>query len=120
VAEPEVVLRAFAQIEEYLAGSRTSFDLPLSLEGTSFMRRVWDELRGIPYGQTRSYRDIAAALGQPGAARAVGMACNRNPVALIIPCHRVVGANGSLVGFAGGLDMKRFLLDLEMRGLPDP
>jgi methylated-DNA-[protein]-cysteine S-methyltransferase len=111
--EPELIRRAFAQIGEYLAGRRKSFDLPLHAEGTPFMRRVWDALRRIPYGETRSYKDIAAAIGQPGAARAVGMANNRNPIALIIPCHRVIGADGTLVGFGGGLELKRRLLDLE-------
>ena len=111
--EPDVIRRTFAQLEEYLAGRRKSFDVPLHAEGTPFMRRVWDALRNIPYGETRSYKDIAVAIGQPGAMRAVGMANNRNPIALIIPCHRVIGADGSLVGFGGGLDMKRRLLELE-------
>ncbi|MDR2696323.1 MAG: methylated-DNA--[protein]-cysteine S-methyltransferase [Deltaproteobacteria bacterium] len=111
--EPELIRRAFAQIEEYLAGRRTSFDLPLHAEGTPFMRRVWGALCGIPYGETRSYKEIAAAIGQPGAMRAVGMANHRNPIALIIPCHRVIGADGALVGFGGGLDLKRRLLNLE-------
>jgi len=114
--EPEVIRQAFAQVAEYLAGRRKSFDLPLHAEGTPFMRRVWDELRRIPYGETRSYKDIAAAIGRPGAMRAVGMANNRNPIALIIPCHRVIGADGSLVGFGGGLDLKRRLLELEAGG----
>ena len=114
--EPELIRRAFAQIEEYLAGRRRSFDLPLYAEGTPFMRRVWDELCGIPYGETRSYKAVAAAIGRPGAMRAVGMANNRNPIALIIPCHRVIGADGSLVGFGGGLELKRRLLDMEADG----
>jgi methylated-DNA-[protein]-cysteine S-methyltransferase len=112
-SEPELIKRAFAQIEEYLAGRRKRFDLPLRVEGTPFMRRVWDELCRIPYGETRSYKAVATAIGQPGAMRAVGMANNRNPIALIIPCHRVIGADGSLTGFGGGLDVKRYLLDLE-------
>ena len=111
--EPDLIRRVFAQIEEYLAGRRKHFDVPLYAEGTPFMRRVWDALCRIPYGETRSYKDIAAAIGQPAAMRAVGMANNRNPIALIIPCHRVIGADGKLVGFGGGLDMKRYLLDLE-------
>ena len=111
--EPEVIRRAFDQIEEYLAGRRKNFDVPLHVEGTPFMRRVWDELCKIPYGETRSYKDIAVAIGRPSAIRAVGMANSRNPIALIIPCHRVIGADGKLVGFGGGLDMKRRLLDLE-------
>jgi methylated-DNA-[protein]-cysteine S-methyltransferase len=111
--EPELIRRTVAQIEDYLAGRRKSFDVPLHAEGTPFMRRVWDALGRIPYGETRSYKDIAAALGQPGAMRAVGMANNRNPIALIIPCPRVIGADGTLVGFGGGLELKRRLLDLE-------
>jgi methylated-DNA-[protein]-cysteine S-methyltransferase len=114
--EPDVIQRAFAQIGEYLAGKRKSFELPLHVEGTPFMRRVWDELCRIPYGETRSYKNIAAAIGRPGAMRAVGMANNRNPIALIIPCHRVIGADGRLVGFGGGLDVKRRLLELEAGG----
>jgi methylated-DNA-[protein]-cysteine S-methyltransferase len=116
VSEPEVIRRAFAQIEEYLAGRRKNFHIPLHVEGTPFMRRVWDELCKIPYGATRSYKDIAVAIGRPGAMRAVGMANNRNPIALIIPCHRVIGADGRLVGFGGGLDVKRRLLELEAGG----
>jgi len=111
--EPEVIRRTFAQIEEYLARKCKSFDVPLHAEGTPFMRRVWDELCRIPYGETRSYKDIAVAIGQPGAMRAVGMANHRNPIALIIPCHRVIGADGTLVGFGSGLDLKRRLLELE-------
>ena len=118
--EPELIQRAFAQIEEYLAGRRTSFDLPLHAEGTPFMRRVWEELCRIPYGQTRSYKEIAAAIGRPGAMRAVGMANSRNPIALIIPCHRVIGADGSLTGFASGVDLKRCLLALEAGGAHIP
>jgi len=111
--EPEAIRRAFVQIEEYLAGRRKNFDVPLHAEGTPFMRQVWSELCRIPYGETRSYKDIAAAVGRPRAMRAVGMANNRNPIALFIPCHRVIGADGKLVGFGGGLDLKRRLLDLE-------
>ena len=118
--EPELIQRVFAQIEDYLAGRRKHFDVPFLLEGTPFMRRVWEALRAIPYGETRSYKNIAAAIGQPGAMRAVGMANNRNPIALIIPCHRVIGADGSLVGFGGGLDIKRRLLELEAGGAHFP
>ena len=113
LSEPEVIRRAFDQIEEYLIGKRKIFNVPLHAEGTPFMRRVWAELCKIPYGETRSYKNIAAAIGQPGAMRAVGMANNRNPIALFIPCHRVIGADGKLVGFGGGLELKRRLLDLE-------
>lgn len=101
------------QLEEYFAGKRKAFDLPLNPEGTEFQRRVWEQLRKIPFGETRSYGFIAEALGNPKACRAVGMANNKNPIAVIIPCHRVVGANGALTGYAGGLDKKEFLLNLE-------
>ena len=104
---------AARQLREYLDGSRRDFDLPLSLHGTPFQIAVWAALRQIPYGEVRSYGDIARAIGKPGAARAVGMANHRNPIAIIIPCHRVIGADGSLTGYGGGLDRKRFLLTLE-------
>lgn len=101
------------QLREYFAGTRQSFDLPLAPAGTPFQRAVWDALCAIPYGETRTYAQIAAAVGNPKAYRAVGMANNRNPIAILIPCHRVVGASGSLTGYAGGLDAKRALLALE-------
>lgn len=101
------------QVQEYFSGLRIGFDLPLDPRGTSFQQLVWQELMRIPYGETRTYGQIAAAIGKPGAARAVGMACNRNPIWLIIPCHRVVGRNGALTGYEGGLDMKQKLLELE-------
>lgn len=104
---------AAAQISEYFAGARRAFDLPLSLRGSEFQRRVWDALREIPYGETRCYQELAASVGNPGAARAVGMANNRNPALILIPCHRVVGKSGRLVGYAGGIDRKQYLLDLE-------
>jgi methylated-DNA-[protein]-cysteine S-methyltransferase len=102
-----------SQLAEYFDGTRTEFDVPLSLRGPDFERRVWHELCRIPYGQTRSYGEIAAAVGDPSAARAVGTANARNPIAIIVPCHRVIGADGSLTGFGGGLERKRTLLDLE-------
>lgn len=102
-----------SQLMEYFAGERRAFDLPLAPEGTDFRRRVWQALLEIPYGETRSYGEIAAAIGQPGAARAVGMANNRNPISIVIPCHRVVGADGALVGYGGGLEKKHLLLELE-------
>jgi methylated-DNA-[protein]-cysteine S-methyltransferase len=105
--------RAVRELNEYFAGARRDFDLPLAPQGTPFQRCVWDALRTIPYGETRSYGEIAAQVGKPGAARAVGGANNRNPLALFIPCHRVIGADGSLTGFASGLDHKHFLLELE-------
>lgn len=102
-----------AQLLEYFAGQRKVFDLPLALSGTDFQTRVWNALRDIPYGETRSYQQIAAAVGNPKATRAVGMANNRNPLPILLPCHRVVGKNGSLTGYAGGLERKECLLKLE-------
>ncbi len=110
---PPVLEEAVCQLKEYFAGTRQTFELPLNPGGTGFMKMVWKELQKIPYGETVSYKDIAAALNSPGAARAVGMANNRNPLPILIPCHRVVGKNGALTGYRGGLDMKRALLDLE-------
>ena len=101
------------QMLEYFSGARAEFDVPLAPRGTPFQKLVWQELCRIPYGQTRTYGEIAAAIGRPGAARAVGMACNRNPIWLLIPCHRVVGKSGDLTGYAGGLEMKQRLLELE-------
>lgn len=104
---------AAQQFGEYWAGERTGFDLPLAPAGTDFQLRVWNALRSIPYGETRTYGWIAEALGQPTAVRAVGLANSRNPLSIIVPCHRVVGASGALTGYAGGVDRKRFLLDHE-------
>lgn len=104
---------AFVQIDSYLKGDLKKFDLPIELKGTAFQKKVWKELLKIPYGETASYGEIAKRAGVPLGARAVGLACNRNPVVLVVPCHRVVGKNGSLVGFGGGLDVKKTLLDLE-------
>ena len=101
------------QLHEYFAGERKVFDLPIKPEATPFQASVLEELQRIPYGEVRSYADIADAVGNPKAARAVGNANGNNPIAIIIPCHRVVGSNGSLTGFGGGLDSKRYLLDLE-------
>jgi methylated-DNA-[protein]-cysteine S-methyltransferase len=101
------------QLSEYFEGKRTSFDIPLDVEGTAFQKAVWSELLRIPYGETRSYGDIAEAIGKPGAARAVGMANHDNPIAVVIPCHRVVGKDGSLTGYAGGLHLKAQLLSIE-------
>ncbi|MGY1804251.1 methylated-DNA--[protein]-cysteine S-methyltransferase [Blastococcus sp. SYSU D00922] len=103
------------QLDEYFAGTRTSFDLPLRASGNAFQLAVWRLLAEIPYGETRSYGDIARRLGDRTLAQAVGTACGRNPLPLVVPCHRVVGADGALVGFGGGLECKRFLLDLEQR-----
>ncbi|MEG0035624.1 MAG: methylated-DNA--[protein]-cysteine S-methyltransferase [Oscillospiraceae bacterium] len=104
---------AKTQLCEYFDGKRHEFDLPLELRGTDFQKRVWAALCDIPYGETRSYKDIAKAVSNPKGYRAVGMANNKNPVVIVVPCHRVIGADGSLVGYGGGLDMKRLLLKLE-------
>jgi methylated-DNA-[protein]-cysteine S-methyltransferase len=106
---------AAIQLEQYFAGERTDFDLELDPVGTPFERRVWDELRTIPYGETASYAEIARRIGRPSACRAVGRANGRNPIAVVVPCHRVIGSDGSLTGYAGGVEMKRALLDLELR-----
>ena len=102
-----------AQLAAYFALDLKEFDLPLEPVGTPFQLSVWEQLRAIPYGATRSYGDLAQALGKPGASRAVGLANGQNPISIIVPCHRVIGADGSLTGFGGGLARKRFLLDLE-------
>lgn len=104
------------QLAEYFAGERTTFDVPLHLGGTPFQERVWGALRDVPYGVTWSYGELAAYIGSPGASRAVGLANGRNPIAVIVPCHRVVGADGRLTGYGGGLERKRTLLDLERGG----
>jgi methylated-DNA-[protein]-cysteine S-methyltransferase len=104
------------QLARYFAGQLTEFELPLAPAGTRFQRAVWDALRQIPYGETWSYGQLASKIGNPAAVRAVGLANGRNPIALVVPCHRVIGADGSLTGYGGGLDRKRFLLDLESRG----
>ena len=98
------------QLDAYFAGTLTDFDVPVRLEGTEFQRRVWQELREIPYGATWSYGQLAARIGRPGASRAVGLANGRNPVAIIVPCHRVIGADGGLTGYGGGVERKRWLL----------
>ena len=103
------------QLTEYLDGTRQTFDLPLDLRGTPFQRQVWDLLLAIPYGETVTYRDLAYRLGQPGGAQAVGGAVARNPVSIIVPCHRVLGSDGSLTGYAWGVHVKRWLLDHERR-----
>ena len=114
-----VFAEAARQLDAYFAGERTAFDLDLSLAGTPFQQRVWQALREIPYGETVSYGELAVSLGQPGASRAVGLANGKNPVGIIVPCHRVIGANGSMTGYGGGLDRKRWLLSFE-RGSHQP
>lgn len=111
--ETTLINKAAGQIREYLAGKRRIFDLPLKAEGTEFQRKVWQALLSIPYGETSSYQQIAEQIGKAKACRAVGMANNRNPIAIIIPCHRVVGKNGKLVGYGGGLAIKARLLEIE-------
>lgn len=106
------------QLGEYFAGRRRRFELPLAPEGSPFQQRVWAVLQSIPYGETRSYGELARALGRPGASRAVGAANGANPIPIVIPCHRVIGADGSLTGFGGGLEAKKLLLDLEARHRP--
>jgi len=106
---------ALRQFRLYFAGELRTFDLPLEILGTDFQKRVWNELRNIPYGETRSYRQLAEQIGAPRAVRAVGAANGRNPIPIIVPCHRVIGSSGKLVGFGGGLAWKRMLLDLEQQ-----
>ena len=112
-AASELLARTRQELAEYFAATRTTFDIPLDPPGTAFQRRVWDALRAIPYGTTLSYGELARRLGDPRATRAVGAANGRNPIPIIVPCHRVVGANGALTGFGGGLDRKRWLLEHE-------
>lgn len=105
--------QAVRELDEYFRGKRREFDIPVGPKGTAFQQRVWEQLRRIPYGETRTYGQIAAMAGSPKGARAAGMACNRNPILIVIPCHRVIGADGSLTGFGAGLPMKKMLLALE-------
>jgi O-6-methylguanine DNA methyltransferase len=115
VPDADALAAATTQLSEYLDGTRQAFDLPLDLVSTPFQRQVWDALLAIPYGDTVTYRDLACSLGQPGGAQAVGGAVARNPVSIIVPCHRVLGSNGSLTGYAWGIHVKRWLLDHERR-----
>jgi methylated-DNA-[protein]-cysteine S-methyltransferase len=112
-AAEEPFAEARRQLDEYFAGERVAFDLPLAAKGSEFERRVWNALEEIPYGETQSYGEVAERVGAPGAARAVGLANGRNPISIVVPCHRVIGANGTLTGYGGGLERKRFLLELE-------
>ncbi|MFB7914269.1 methylated-DNA--[protein]-cysteine S-methyltransferase [Streptomyces sp. NPDC056061] len=111
--DPGPFTEAVRQLDAYFAGELRVFDLPLHLDGTPFQRAVWEQLRRIPYGETRSYGELAEFLGKPGASRAVGLANGKNPVGIIVPCHRVIGASGSLTGYGGGLDRKQRLLAFE-------
>lgn len=113
---PHLILQlAHQQLQEYFSGTRQHFDVPLSMKGTEFQRAAWHALQMISYGKTASYKQIAEQIGNPKAMRAVGMANNRNPIAIIVPCHRVIGANGKLIGYAGGLHIKQWLLDHEKK-----
>ena len=120
LVEPGELFRAVeSQLRDYFAGRRREFDFPLAPRGDAFSQSVWALLRGIPYGETRSYGQLAQALGRRGAAQSVGAANGANPISIIVPCHRVIGADGSLTGYAGGLDRKRFLLELERPAAED-
>ena len=113
INETSIIKLTISQIKEYLMGLRTSFDIPINPIGTKFQLSVWEQLRNIPYGETQSYKQVAQGIGNIKACRAVGLANNRNPVAILIPCHRVIGSNGKLVGYSGGLNIKKSLLNLE-------
>lgn len=113
VRETELIKLAYEQIMDYFNGKSKRFNLPLYVEGTEFQKNVWKALMTIPYGETRSYKEIGELVGRPKAARAVGMANNKNPISIIIPCHRVIGSNGKLVGYGGGIKVKEELLNLE-------
>lgn len=117
VLETPLIKEAHKQFEEYINGKRKFFDLPICPSGTEFQQKVWNALKDIPYGETRSYKDVALAIGNEKACRAVGMANNRNPISIIIPCHRVIGKNGKLVGYGGGLPIKEYLLKLEKENI---
>jgi methylated-DNA-[protein]-cysteine S-methyltransferase len=112
-ADHPLLVEAEAQLNEYFAGRRKAFDLPLAFEGTTFQKQVWTALLAIPFGETRSYSEIARAIDRPSSSRAVGAANGRNPISIVAPCHRVIGSNGALTGFAGGLEVKARLLALE-------
>jgi methylated-DNA-[protein]-cysteine S-methyltransferase len=115
IESDQVLAAAASQLHAYFGGELTSFELPLTLQGTPFQQAVWAGLQGIPYGETISYGELARRIGQPSASRAVGLANGRNPVSIVVPCHRVIGADGSLTGYGGGMERKRFLLGLEQR-----
>lgn len=110
-----ILCAAERQLKDYFAGTRKAFDLPLDFAGTDFQKRVWAELLNIPFGQTRTYGEIALAIGKPTASRAVGAANGKNPISIVAPCHRVIGKNGALTGFAGGLEAKEILLEIEAK-----
>jgi methylated-DNA-[protein]-cysteine S-methyltransferase len=118
--DPAAFASVVRQLDEYFAGARTAFDLPLAPRGTPFQRRVWEELARIPFGATVTYGELAARVGHPGAARAVGAAVARNPISIVVPCHRVVGADGTLTGYAGGVARKAYLLAHEVASAAAP
>lgn len=113
ISHSDLLYEAYHQLNEYFLGKRKKFALPINSAGTTFQQQVWKELQGIPYGETRSYEHIAVSIGRPKAARAIGQANNRNPVLILIPCHRVIHKNGDITGFACGMEAKKYLLDLE-------
>lgn len=113
IKETKLILKTISEIKEYLEGKRKEFDIPIKLQGTKFQKKVWNELLKIPYGETCSYKDIAIRINKEKGVRAVGMANHNNPIAIIVPCHRVIGKNGKLVGYAGGIDIKSKLLEIE-------
>ncbi|MDR0632183.1 MAG: methylated-DNA--[protein]-cysteine S-methyltransferase [Holosporaceae bacterium] len=112
-AETEIIKKAFVQLHEYLNGSRTRFDLKLEYVGSDFQMLVWNQLKKIPYGKTKTYKEIARNVNNPKSSLAVGGACGRNPISIFIPCHRVIGSNGNLTGYGGGLHIKKHLLEME-------
>lgn len=113
IEETKLTQETYQQLEDYFAGKRTQFTIPIQLKGTSFQCKVWNALRTIPYGETRSYQDIAIQIENPKSCRAVGMAIHNNPIPIVIPCHRVIGKNKKLVGYSGGIEIKEKLLELE-------
>ena len=119
IKETLLIKKTYNELDEYFKGVRTTFDIPLELHGTPFQIKVWEALKTVPYGKTASYKDIAKIIGNEKACRAVGMANNKNPIIIIIPCHRIIGSNGSLTGYAGGLDIKHQLLKLEKSNKTD-
>jgi len=111
--ESDIIKKTWQELEEYFSGSRRVFDIPMNPQGTEFQLKVWNELCKVPYGETVTYKDLAVRIGRPKGARAIGMAMNRNPISIIAPCHRVIGSDGSMTGFAHGVDMKEKLLRME-------
>lgn len=113
IKEVDVIKKAYVELNNYLKGDIKEFTIPLKVDGTEFMKEVWDGLLKIPYGETLSYKELGKKIGRPKAARAIGLACNKNPIPIFIPCHRIVGSNGNLTGYLGGLNIKKKLLEIE-------